>query len=62
MKAVRVSAIFGYDWKRWYYCDDYEGKEHEFKYNGAEYLPLDLVLDHNYLISSRDIKEIDYEN
>ncbi len=62
MKAVRVSAIFGYDWKRWCHCGDYNGKEHEFKYNGAEYLPLDVVLDHDYLILSCDIEEIDYED
>lgn len=62
MKAVRVSSVFGYEWKSWPHCNDYEGKEHEFKYNGVEYLPLDLVLDHDYLISSRDIEEIDYED
>lgn len=62
MKAVRVSSIFGYDWKLWAHKDEYEGKEHEFKYNEAEYLPLDVVLDHDYLILSCDIEEIDYED
>ena len=43
MKAIRVSNIFGCDWKSWAHADDYDGHEHEFKYKCMEYLPLEVV-------------------
>lgn len=56
MKAVRVSSIFGYDWKEW--NRKYTGYKHEVLYNGVEYLPLDIVKDRDYLIFDRDIEDI----
>lgn len=56
MKAVRVSSIFGYDWKRW--NRKYKEYKQEVLYNGVEYLPLDIVKNADYLIFDRDIEDI----
>ena len=58
MKAVRVSDIFGYGWKR--LNRNYKGHEHEFLYDGVEWLPLEVVNDIDYLILDCDIENIEY--
>lgn len=60
MKAIKVEKLFGSDWKNW--DRDYINREHEFMYNGVEYLPLDALTKTNYIVRLRDIEEIDYEN
>lgn len=58
MKAVRVSDIFSYGWKR--RNRNYKGREYEFVYDGVEWLPLEVVKDIGYLILDCDIENIEY--
>lgn len=57
MYAIKVEKLFGVDWKEW--NKNYINREHEFKYNGVEYLPLDALTKSDYIVRLRDIEEID---
>lgn len=61
MKAIRVMNVFGFDWKNWSHRNDYAGHEHEFMYRGVEWLPLDVALEHGYLINECHIEDLDME-
>lgn len=60
MYAIKVEKLFGKDWKKW--DIDYINCEHEFKYNGIEYLPLNALTKSGYIARLRDIEEINNEN
>lgn len=53
MYAIKVVNIFGN------YGREYSGEEHQFIYNGVEYLPLETCIKCNYLISAGDIEVIE---
>ena len=47
--------------ENWSHKDDYSGHEHEFLYNGVEYLPVNVALEHGYVITKRYIEDLDME-
>lgn len=57
MYAVKVEKLFGADWKDW--DKNYINHEHEFIYEGVEYLPLDVLRTSDFIVRLRDIEEID---
>ena len=56
MLAIKVKYVFGDTWD-----NDYIGCEHEFIYNGVEYLPVKMLIGTGYYINCDNIEELEIE-